>query len=48
MSIEVGHYVIYAPKDGKVWISNLATGEGGSFAVEKLEAAVNKFFGKEF
>jgi len=48
MSIKVGSYIIHAPREGKVWIVNTETGDGGSFPVEKFEAVVNKFFGEEF
>ena len=48
MAIAVGDYIISHPKDGKVWIHNRATGEGGQFDVTQVNEALNALWRKEY
>lgn len=48
MGVKVGNYVIMHPENGKVWIKDAVTGEGGRFDVNQVLEALNELWAKYF
>ena len=48
MAVKLGDFVVSHPENGKVWIVNSATGEGGRFTVEQVDEALIELWIKHF
>ena len=46
--IKAGRFIIHHPHEGKVWITDSLTGEGGAFEVVELEMMLDTFWRENF
>lgn len=46
--IRVGRFVLHHPNQGKIWISDAESGEGGAFDVHELALLLEEFYKENF
>ena len=46
--IRIGEFVLHHPTQGKIWIGNAVTGEGGAFDAHELALLLAEFWKERF